>query len=95
MTQTIRKSNGKKSVDIYADYASGKTEFKYSVEWQKISIQEYLDLFIGEEISDEILSEVKKFKDGFAWECSKENGAQTELFSTEREARDYAFSQDC
>lgn len=97
MTQTIRTANGRRAVWIEADHGQGRRTSLREVTWQKIDLKEYLELNLDGDLDeshvDRIRGDLLKFTKGYAWEAF--DRGNSEIFATEEEARDWAWSRDC
>lgn len=98
MTQTIRTAKGRKAVWIEADLGQGNRGRPRLVQWYKVTLEEFLEDYymfydLGMEQAKDITKTLLKFKGGFAWYVDDE--FEGEFFSTEKEARDWAWSQHC
>lgn len=94
MTQTIRKANGRKEVLIFADYGQNRKIHRKTITWSKITLEDFIETYEGVEVSESLISDIKKFKNGFAWEVYNDC-YDTFIFGTEKECRDFAYSQFC
>ncbi len=99
MTQTVRTACGRNAVWIEADHGQGRRSGNRKVEWYKITLVDYLERVNLEELDDHQASRIREqlqaFRRGYAYEACDDDGRRVEYFATFREARDWAWSQDC
>lgn len=97
MTQTVKTPNGRSSVWIEADHGQGRYTGLRCVTWHKVTLAEYLErldlAWIDEGREESIKATLALFSKGHAYEAV--DGDRSEIFATEKEARDWAWSRDC
>jgi len=97
MTQTIHTPNGHNAVWIEADYGQGRRGAPRLVGWDKITLAEFLENLCLDDVDYDQQQQIKhnlsKFVKGYAWIVT--DGDESEVFSTAKEARDWAYSQFC
>ena len=97
MTQTAYTPDGRSALWIEADHGHFKTGTR-RIEWHKISLPDYLDQIDLEGLDAEqvrwITANLRLFDRGYAWQAWDDN-FESVIVRTEREARDWAYSQNC
>lgn len=95
MTQTIRTPNGKNGLWIEADFGQGRARL---IQWHSVSLAAYVNWLDLEGLDEEQVEKIKvdlmKFThNGKAWVVN-DNGV-SKIFTYFKDARDWAYSQNC